>query len=235
MKAATPKEDRTKGRAPNDANLVDHRPARLLAPRSQRSPATDAANLLVHLKRLFLQHYPDQTEAHWETILTTTVKAADRQGHGDFLAKHLLGGEGNRRPLDGTVMMAFSYNFSTALGYASEAAWACQRGDQACAWSLVADAWYFAGLCTVQADFKHPSATTASNLANARAQRKDRTWKADVFAWCDSNRHRFSDRTNKVIRSKLAEAVFAEKLVDVTYPSVYRWVCEWAKQHATTQ
>jgi hypothetical protein len=235
MKSAAPKKVPAVGRASDQANLVDYRPAWLLAPRSGRSPATDAANLLAHLKGLFLQHYPDQTEAQWERILTGTVKTTDRQGHGDFLAKHLLGAEGNRRPLDGTVMMAFSYNFSTALGYASEAAWTCEQGNHACAWSLVADAWYFAGLCTVQAEFKHPSATTASHLANARAQRKDRTWKADVFTWCDSNQDRFWDRRNKVNRSKLAEAVFAKKLCPVTYPSVYRWVCEWAKQHETTQ
>lgn len=226
-----------KARPPNpeEAKVVDHRPFWLLAPRSERSPATDAANLLVHLKSLFLQHYPDQTEAHWDRILTATVKAADRQGHGDFLANHLLGGERNRRPLDGTVMMAFSYNFSIAVEYASEAAWTCEQGDVASAWSLVADAWYFAGLCTVQADFKHPSATTASNLANARALRKDRTWKAEVFEWCDSNQHRFTDSGRKVNRSKLADAVFAEKLFPVTYPSVYRWVCEWAKQREATR
>lgn len=214
---------------------VEHRPAWLLIPRSERSPVKDAASLLAHLKQIFLGHYDGQTEAHWNTIVTATLKSGSRRGHGDFLAGHLLGAMRNKRPLDGTVMMAFSYNFSSALGYAIEAASIAEGPDPASAWSLLADARYFAGMCTVQADFKHPNATTAENLANARAQRKDRVWKADVFAWCDSNHQRFPRIKNKVNRTKLAEAVLRAKLFPGKFPAVYGWVCEWAGRHESSQ
>lgn len=226
----------TEVRQPGDREIgVEHRPSWLLMPRSERSVAKDAASLLAHLKDLFLGHYEGQTEAHWNTLVTGALKSGSQQGHGDFLAGHLLGAVRNKRPLDGTVMMAFSYNFSSALGYAIEAASVAEGPDPTSAWSLLADGRYFAGMCTVQADFKHPNATTAENLANARAQRKDRVWKADVFAWCDSNHHRFPRIKQKVNRTKLAEAVLRAKLFPGKFPAVYGWVCEWAGRHESSQ
>lgn len=126
-------------------------------------------------------------------------------------------------------MMAFSFNFSVALAYAVEAAWHCERGELNAASSLLVDGWFLAGLCTAQARFKESKTTTAENLAFARSQRKDRSWKSDVFAWCDDNHQRFPLLRNKINRSALAQAALAANLVDVKFPAIYGWVCEWAR------
>jgi hypothetical protein len=203
----------------------------MLRPRKDRSTASDCDELLSQLKEIFLRHYEHASEARWSTIATLTEQQANRTGHADLLAQHLLGGARNPRPLDtSSTMMKFGYHFSVALGFAIEAAWTCRQGRLERAASLLNEGWYFAGVCGVEAEFKDPSATTAENLRIARGSRKDREMKAAVMRWCDENKHRYPGANNR----ELADAVSLAHLVPMTWNTIYRWVCHWSRTCRTS-
>jgi hypothetical protein len=217
-------------RPSNKATIpVDHRPSWLRTDRTTRTPESDAAALLEHLKTLFLKHFKE-TEGRWRTLVVDRMANTSRIDGADILAKHLLGLQQVRRPLDGTVLRSFSYNFSLALEYAMDTARACAQGNFEAARTLLADAHYFAGACTAEAEFKEPTATKAGHLEYARGQREVVKMKQDVFTWCEKN----SQKYPRLSAARLADVAHGEKLVEVEYRTIYGWILQWKRDRRRT-
>lgn len=196
---------------------------------SLRTPASAAIQLLKQTKTLLFEHLPEATDDWWRSEFLEPFVRAQGCSQGDMYKADLLRELADAEQAQEVDALALLHNFLLVVAYATDAVKVQGRGDVALAWTLLAEAQRWFGICTSSVNAfdereKERDAVRAMRTRAALASHSgDYARKQKVFDWCASNLHRYPSI------NKAAEAVIGGEVVNVAFTTARGWISEWKR------
>jgi hypothetical protein len=191
-------------------------------PRLQRTPTTEANDLLDDLKRLWVSACPEGTEEAFETKVIDPLIQLDGVDGEDFeryFAELQIGSN-----MEIALWPLIDLPITIACAHAINASYADSAGAVNLAWTYVQDASFWHGISFALAKVAEDSpAKSISEVARKAANKKNeenRAMKLDAFSWLEAN-----FEANRFTIDDAAERL--GKVVPMKFSTRRSYVIEW--------